>query len=316
MRCAVWVGGNEFRVEERPSPEPGPGEVRVRVHACGVCMTDVHTAEGLLEKREPPFVFGHEWGGTVDAVGPEVIGIEVGARVAGAGQGGFAEHVVRAADRVFPIPSNAAFDDAPFAEPILCCAAAVQNARLRVGSVALVTGAGPMGLILLQLVRRGGAARVIVSEPSAARRALARQLGADEAVDPTKESLPDVIATLTRGVGVDAAFETAGHPVPLDDCLNAVAEGGTVVIVGVNPTTAHLDLPLYRFHRRNLTLRGSYGDHGNGGFGTAVNWLGQLDLRPLISHRFDLADIGEAFDLARSGRGLKVLVSSRIGATS
>jgi L-iditol 2-dehydrogenase len=279
-------------------------------------MTDVHTAEGLLEKRDPPFVFGHEWGGVVDAVGPDVANVEVGARVAGGGQGGFAEQLLRPADRVYPIPANASLDDTPFAEPILCCAAAVQNARLTVGTSVLITGAGPMGLLLLQLARRGGAARVIVSEPSASRRALALQLGADVAVDPTKESLPDAIAAFTRGVGVGAAFETAGSPIPLSDCVNAVAEDGTVVIVGVSPTASRFDLPLYRFHRRNLTLRGSYGDHGSGGFGTVVNWLGQLDVRPLISHRFDLSGVGEAFELARSGRGLKILISSGVGGSA
>jgi len=79
-------------------------------------------------------------------------------------------------------------------------------------------------------------------------------------------------------------------------------------MVGVNPATATLELPLYPFHRKNLTLRGSYAIHGGGGFEQGVNWLGQLELKPIVSHRFGLADIAEAFDVARMGRGLKVVV--------
>jgi threonine dehydrogenase-like Zn-dependent dehydrogenase len=217
--------------------------------------------------------------------------------------------------RVFPIAASASLDETVFVEPLACCLAAVQAANLAVGANVLVTGAGPMGLLTLQLARRGGAARVIVSEPLAARRVVARELGATAVVDPSSESLPEAIAELTGGRGVDAALESAGHPAPLADCLEAVAEGGTVVMVGVNPTPARLDLPLYRFHRRNLTLRGSYGAHGSGDFRAAVNWLGELQLRPIISHRFPLAAVGAAFDLARSGQGLKILVSATGGGT-
>jgi threonine dehydrogenase-like Zn-dependent dehydrogenase len=312
MRAAIWTGGREFAIEERPVPAPGPGEVRVRIHACGVCMTDVHTIEGYFGPPDPPRILGHEWGGVVDAVGPDVTGVEVGAPVACWGRSGFAEWGVVSSDRVFPIPSGASLDEAIFVEPLACCVTAVQIARLDVGALVLITGAGPMGLILLQLVRRSGAARVLVSEPGEARRTLALQLGADAAVDPTRDSLAEAVAAFTRGQGVNAAFETAGHPSPLSDCLSAVAEGGTVVIVGVSPASARLDLPVYQFHRRNLTLRGSYGSHiGTSGFKQAANWVGQLALQPIISHRFDLADIAEAFAVTRSGRGLKVIVESQ-----
>src|SRR5690242_20584134 len=106
MRSAVWAGGNDFRIEELAAIDPGPGQVRVRVHACGVCMTDVHTTEGKLAPVNPPFVFGHEWGGVVEAVGPGVSDLDLGARVAGWGQGGFAELIVAARERVYPIPSG------------------------------------------------------------------------------------------------------------------------------------------------------------------------------------------------------------------
>src|SRR5262245_43331871 len=104
MRCAVWVGGPEFRIEERPAPEPGPGQVRVRVHACGVCLTEVHAIQWLFGESRPPLLMGHEYGGVIDALGPGVPGPAAGTPVACAGRQGYAELAVLAADRVYPIP--------------------------------------------------------------------------------------------------------------------------------------------------------------------------------------------------------------------
>ncbi|MGH2460226.1 MAG: zinc-dependent alcohol dehydrogenase [Chloroflexota bacterium] len=289
-------------------PDIGPGQVRVRVRSCGVCLTDVHRIEGYFGPPDPPRILGHEYGGQIEAVGNGVDGLEAGMTVACWGAQGFAEYSVVPADRAYPIPPDQSLDHAAFTEPIACCVAAVENARLHVGSLVLIAGAGPMGLLTLQLARRGGAARILVSEPNPTRRALALRLGADRAVDPRAESLAEAVASFTRGDGVDAAFDAAGHPDPLGQCLESVAEGGHVVMVGVPPTTAHLDLPLYRFHRRNLTLTGSYGAIRAGAVRAAVNWLGQLDLDALVSHRFPLVEIASAFEIARAGAGLKVLV--------
>jgi threonine dehydrogenase-like Zn-dependent dehydrogenase len=314
-RCAVWTGGREFRIDERPVPEPGPGQVRVRVDACGVCLTDVHRADGYFGAvgehfglQPPPCVLGHEFGGRVDAIGPDVRALEPGMPVACWASGGFADRAIVPAERAFWIPAGVPADEAVFVEPIACCVTAVQNGRIPPGGTVLVTGAGPMGLIVLQLARRGGAARVLVSEPNPRRRELAARLGADRTIDPGATSLVDAVRELAPAGKVDVAFEAAGHPSPLRDCLAAVADNGTVVMVGVPPATAHLDLELYPFHRRNLTLTGTYGASGSQAFRSAVNWLGQLDLASLVSHRFALEEIADAFDVARQGAGLKVLV--------
>jgi threonine dehydrogenase-like Zn-dependent dehydrogenase len=310
MRCAVWTGGREFRIEERPAPEPGPGQVRVRVHACGVCLTDVHAIDGLLRETLPPAVLGHEFGGVVDALGPGVSGLSPGAAVACAARGGFAEQVVLPATGAFPLPAGVPVEESAFVEPILCCNTAVQNAALPMGGTVLLTGAGPMGLLTLQLARRGGASWAVVSEPDPARRALAARLGADAVLDPTQTDVRGAVYDLTAGRGVDAAFECAGRPEPLADCLRSVVREGAVVMVGVNARTAGLDLNLYDFHYRALRLIGSYGGAGRSGFAGATRWLGRLDLAPLISHRCDLDGIAQAFELARAGTGMKVLVGA------
>ncbi len=308
MRCGVWVGENRFEVQERPAPAPAHGQVRVRVKACGVCLTEVHSIQGAFGPSQPPRVMGHEIGGVVDLLGPEVSGIALGAPVACAGRGGFAEYVVVPAESVFPIPANVPVEEAAFVEPVLCCSTAVQNANLPMAADVLVTGAGPMGLILLQLARRGGAARIIVSEPRSRRRELARQLGADEVIDPASVHVVARVRELTGGRGVDAAFETAGVPQPLADCVAAATQGGAIVLVGVNGRAARLEVELYDFHFRDLRLIGSYGGAGRGGIRAPAGWHGQIQVQPLISHRFGLADLGDAFAVARDGRGCKVLV--------
>src|SRR6185503_13570004 len=100
----IWLGDDHFEVQERPTPVPGPGEVRVCVTACGVCLTEVHSIQGAFGPSTPPRLMGHEFGGIVDRLGPDVTSVAIGTPVACAGRGGFAQSVVVPADRVFPIP--------------------------------------------------------------------------------------------------------------------------------------------------------------------------------------------------------------------
>jgi threonine dehydrogenase-like Zn-dependent dehydrogenase len=184
----------------------------------------------------------------------------------------------------------------------------VKVGSIPIGGTILVTGAGSIGLQLLQLARHSGAARAIVSEPNPARRPQALRLGADLVIDPREGTLAETVRTATHGRGVAVAFETAGNPIPLADCIANVADRGTVVMVGVHPVAARLDFNLYPFHRRNLTLRGSYGVSGPDDVRAAVNWLGRIDFDSLISHRFALTDVAEAFEVARRGQAGKVMV--------
>ena len=323
MRQLMWLGGSTQQVQECPTPVPGPGEVRVKVHACGVCMTEVHYDDGLFAPLEPPpWVWGHEWGGTVDALGPGVTGIEVGMAVSGSGRGGFAEYVVLPAANVVPLPPGVPLDACIFVEPLACCYASVRAADPKPGMRALVTGAGPMGQMTAQLTRLAGG-EVLVSDPDERCRALAAELGAVATVDPLRESVADAVracagahgadgASLPPGAGdpggVDIALEAAGSASALADCIDAVRPGGTIVMVGVAPDSATLPFPIWRFHRRQLTLKGVYGSGGIAAFHEAVALLPQLDLTRMISHRFGLGEIDEAYDLARSGQRGKLLV--------
>jgi threonine dehydrogenase-like Zn-dependent dehydrogenase len=309
MRQVMWLGGDRMELRECARPEPGPGEIRVRVHACGICMTEVHFADGSVPSSvEPPCVLGHEWSGTVDATGPGVTQFALGDPVAGSNRAAFADYLVLPVERTIAVPAGVSLDAVTFLEPVACCVASVDAAPLGAGETALVTGAGPMGQVIVQLLRMAGM-RVIVSEPSEQRRTLALRLGADATIDPVRESLADAIARLTGGHGVAAAWETAGRPAPLNDCLNAVRPRGAVVMVGVNGSSEELSIPLFRFHRRQNRLLSVYGASSFETFRSAMALMPGLNLDPLISHRFALSETGQAFELARSGRASgKVLV--------
>ena len=293
-----------FEVRSFPLTPPGPGEVQVRVSACSVCLTEVHFTDGYYDELDAPARLGHEYCGVVVAAGPGVTSPAVGRLVAGFDAfGGFGEVVTAPAGLFVPLPDGLPADRGCLLEPVSCCVYAVRRGAVPTGATVLVTGAGSNGLLIAQLARVAGAGRVIVSEPDPRRRGQALALGADDVIDPAAGPLAEALG----GEPIGVAFESAGSLGALRDCLDAVADDGRVVMFGVHRDTSILRLPLYGFHYRNLTLIGSFGADRQAA-GEAAALLPALDLDPLVSHRFGLADIGAAFDAARSGAGLKVIV--------
>jgi 2-desacetyl-2-hydroxyethyl bacteriochlorophyllide A dehydrogenase len=304
MRSAQWTGST-FQVDELAHPEPGPGEISVRVAACGVCVTEVHFVDGYYDSRsfDIPARMGHEFGGVVEAVGPGVDlapGTLVGAFGA---MGGFGEVAVAPADAFRRVSPDLPPHLAAFLEPVAACANAVIRARIPLGATVLVTGGGSNGLIITQLARRAGAARVVVSEPDPGRRAAALELGADMGVDPSATPIREAL----DGEPIDVAIDSTGFLPALSDCLAAVKKDGTVVMFGVSRESARLELPLLDFHLRDTTLVASMGasDEASRASGAL---LGSLDLEPIVSHRYSLDQVNDAFETARTGAGLKVLV--------
>ena len=201
MRAAIWHGGRRFEIETRPLPPLAPSEVRVRVDSCGVCLTEVHGVDDLLPMAAPLRLLGHEYGGVVTAVGSGVTGVEPGKVVACEGREGYAEYCTLPAERIHPLPPGVPAEHAAYVEPMQCCLAAERHAQVPLGASVLITGAGPMGLLVLQIVRQRQAGRAIVSEPNPARRALARTLGAAHVVDPRAAPVREVVMDVTRDGG-------------------------------------------------------------------------------------------------------------------
>jgi L-iditol 2-dehydrogenase len=170
----------------------------------------------------------------------------------------------------------------------------------------VVLGGGLMGLLTMALSRSRGARTAVLSDPLASRRSLAERLGADLTLDPTREDLAAAVARLTAGRGADVVCEAVGKPELVAEAVRLARPRGIVQLVGVNPPGSRLPADLFDFHFRELTLLGAYG-RGTA-FRRALAWLARAPVAELITARFPLAGIAEAFAHAAAGHGMKTVV--------
>jgi L-iditol 2-dehydrogenase len=329
VKVATWRGGSRFTIDEAPDPVPGPGQVVVAVSAAGICGTDVHATQGLFPWT-PPMVLGHEYSGVVREVGRGVSRGLIGRPVAcepsfGCGSclhcrngrvsqcakatrvGGFAERATLPASCVYPLPKGLDPVTAALAEPAACCLSGLEMFRMPKSATVVVMGGGIMGLLTMVLARRRGATRLVLSDPLAERREIARKLGARVVVDPTGESLYDRVMALTDGSGADVVCEAVGKPELVAEALTMVKPTGVLQLVGVNPKGSRLPLDLYDVHFREISLHGAYG-RGTA-FRRALALLPKLGVKRLVGTRFPLDRIEDAFAHATAGRGAKTVIT-------
>ena len=329
MKVATWRGAARFTIDDVPDPAPGPGQALVAVHAAGICGTDVHATQGLFPWK-PPLVMGHEYTGVVQDVGRGVsrrlIGRTVGCEPSyGCGQcadcaegrvsqcprctrvGGFAERVVLPVGCLHALPRGLDPVTAAMTEPAACCLANLEQFPMPRGATAVVIGGGIMGLLTMVLARRRGAGRLVVSDPLAERRAMAKRVGASVVVDTTREDLRERVLGLTRGRGADVVCEAVGKPALVAESLTLVRPGGVVQLVGVNPKGSTLPLDLYDVHFREIRIHGAFGRGGS--YRRALALMPKLRVKPLVTARFPLDRIEEAFAHATAGRGVKTMIT-------
>jgi L-iditol 2-dehydrogenase len=329
MKVATWQGGSRFTLDEAPEPTPGAGQVLVEVRTAGICGTDVHATQGLFPWT-PPLVMGHEYSGVVVGAGRRVPRTLIGRAVAcepgwGCGEcaecrarrvshcvrltraGGFAERVVLPAHAVHPVPEGLDPVTAALTEPAACCLAGLETFRMPKDATVLVVGGGIMGLLTMAIARRRGAARAILSDPLAERREVARGLGADHVIDPTRENLRERVLELTHGRGADVSCEAVGKPALVAETMTLARPKGIVLLVGVSPKGQPLPVDLYEFHYRELSLHCAYGRGAS--FRRALALMPALDVSALVTAHFPLDRIEEAFAHAALGRGVKTVVT-------
>jgi D-arabinose 1-dehydrogenase-like Zn-dependent alcohol dehydrogenase len=262
MRAARYHGpGDSLCLEEVPIPQPGAGEALVRVRAAGVCHTELHFLSGVLNLGVAPLTLGHEMAGEVAKVGPEVASVRPGDRVivyyyVGCGachwcrtgqenlcdalvaeygfvsDGGLAEYVKVPARNLVKLPASLSFEEAA----TLGCSAttaihAASLARLAPGDVALVYGFGGVGAALVQYCDLAGA-RVIAVGRSPAKLQLARDLGAEAAIDAGREDVPARVRELTGGQGADVVFELVGTAESMPKAVASLRKRGRLVFIG------------------------------------------------------------------------------------
>ena len=301
MRIAALRGPEAFAIEQTELPSVAQDEVLVRVVGSGVCASEL---EAWLEGPPPGEVRypGHEVSGVVHQVGAGVDSLAVGDRVGvWVTERGFAEYVAVRAAYCFPA-GDGPLDEA-LAEPIACAVNAVEAADVRLGDDVVVIGAGFMGNLVQRLVSLRGPRRLLVAD--ARRDALDRagQIGATQLVDVTQESLPDAVRALTDGRGADVAFECTGTQPALVTCGETTRMSGTIAIVGFHQG-APREIPLgywnwmaFRivnghFRDRAVIMRGM-------SVGMRLLSSGVLSMDGLVTHRFPLERINEAFAALR-----------------
>lgn len=291
MKAAVFYGGPDIRVEERPVPEPGPGEVLVRVRSAGICGSDLHGYRGsspwqVREERQVGRQDGHELAGEIAAVGVGVSGLVVGQRVGiepehliGCGQcaycrrgdthlcasrgvrhgerhgsHGFSQYDVCVATNVHPLPDSVSLDAAAILDCYACGVHAVRHARVRPYQTVAILGTGAIGLTLGQVLRQSGAGRVVVvgTRPEPLARAMAAG-AADSTIAASIEEPVAAVLERTDGDGADVVFETVGGNAPtLDQAIQMARRGGIVCILGIFTRKPELDVATA--YRKELTI--------------------------------------------------------------
>jgi threonine dehydrogenase-like Zn-dependent dehydrogenase len=282
-------------------PRPRPGEVLVQVVGSGVCASELEPWQAGPPDTTPRYL-GHEVSGVVSEVGPDVTTYEVGDRVGvWVTERGFAEYAAVPAQHCFPA-GDGPLDEA-LAEPIACAVNAVELADVRLGDDVVVVGAGFMGQLVQRLVALRGVRSLVVADLRADARAQAGAAGATRVVDPSLESLPDAVREVTAGRGADITFECTGSQPALVACGETTRMSGKVAIVGYHQGTPR-QLPLGYWNWMAFTIvNGHFRDPVTilRGMEVGMRLLSsrRLSLTDLVTHRFPLEEIDQAFATLR-----------------
>lgn len=338
MKTARGVGNIELRDIEKPVP--GRGEALIEVAASGICGTDMHIRQDH-SFYTPPVVLGHEYAGNVVELGEGVSNIRVGDRVTSpatqyCGQcyqcknahvnrctaenkkilgvsmanGGFAKYVAVPEYVLHKIPDGLSLEEAALAEPAACVVRCVaERSPIAPGDVVVVQGPGTMGLIATQVAKAMGASKVIVTGITSDewRFEIAKSVGADMTIDVLTEKDPvGVVAGLTDCAGADVVIEASGSAAARRQALEFVKMTGHVTLLGTQGTNT--DLYLDHIVEKELSMTGSWGT-------LPSTWVltlrlmasGQVDVKPLITHRLSLDEWEKGFDLMEKQQAIKVL---------
>jgi L-iditol 2-dehydrogenase len=331
MRAAVLVEPGRIEMEERPVPTPGPGDVLIRVSSVGVCGSDTHYyREGRVGGFvvEAPLVLGHEAAGTIVGVGDSVDPARIGERVSIEPQrpdpdseetrrghynlcphmrffatppvdGALCDYVTIGTEFAHPVPDSVSDDAAALCEPLSVGIAAVRKAGLDGRSRVLITGAGPIGIVVIQLARAYGATEIVASDPDQARRDRALAFGATQVLDPSAERVGEL--------GVDAFIDASGAAVAVADGIRAVRPAGRVVLVGSGAES--MELPTQVIQNRELVLTGVFRYANTWPTAIALVESGRVDLDAMVTAHFPLERAADALDSDRVPGSVKSVVT-------
>ncbi len=330
MKAAVITGVGRAEVSQVPDPTPGPREVVVRVAACGICGTDLHILQGEFAPTLP-IVPGHEFAGEIVALGNQVSDasrLRVGDRVAvdpslfcnecyycRRGQnnlcdnwnaigvskpGGAAEYAVAPFANCVLLPDHVRTEDAALIEPLSCAVRGYDVLKSQLANTVLIYGSGTMGLMMLELAKRVGAASVDMVDLNADRLDTAKQLGVTAAARTADE--------LDRPRGWDLVIDATGNAAAIQDGLGRVGKGGTFLQFGVSDYAARATIEPYRIYNQEITITGSMAVLHSYERAAALFADGVIDPEVFISDRLPLDDYPAALDRFAAGIGRKIQV--------
>jgi L-iditol 2-dehydrogenase len=327
MKALVFIGPGEMAVQDRPEPRPGPGDVVVAVRASGICGSDVHGYLGRTGRRHPGMVMGHEAAGEILEAGPDVGSLKAGDRVVlrsvlacgacdacrrgqsnicassrGLGMhfdGAYAERIVVPAALAVQLPGPLTYEQGALVEPLAVALHAVSITPLEAADVVVIVGAGSIGLLTLLAIGRDRAGAVIVTDRSAHRLAVARDLGASLAIDVGTTDPVAAVQDLTGGHGADVVFEAVGISATVAQSIALARPGGQVTWIG--NCAPVVELPMQEMVTRELTLRGSYAFTGEFEEAIDAQVAGRIDVRRLIERRAPLDEAPALFRELGSG---------------
>lgn len=343
MKALLLTAPSKLELVDFPAPEPAADEVVIRVHACGICGSDIHGWDGSSGRRNPPLIMGHEAAGEVIATGSAVTAWKPGDRVTfdstiscgkcpscRAGQvnlcenrrvvgvapaeyrqhGAFAEMLAVPGRILYRVPDTLSFEQAAMVEPVSIAIHAVQRTTITPGSTAVVIGSGMIGLLVIQALRWAGARQIVAVDLVDSRLALARQLGATHTINSGSTDTAEEIARITDNRGADIAFEVVGFTPTVNLAIATVKRGGTVVLVGnLSPKTQ--DFPLQAIVTKELTVLGSCSSAGEYPLCLDLIAQGKIEVKPMIETVAPLADGANWFQRLSAkdgGRYMKVIL--------
>lgn len=287
MKSAVFYGKHDLRVENSPMPKVGLEDILIQVKACGICGTDVHIYEGDKGAAEvtPPTILGHEFSGVIAEVGSNVTKYKVGDRVCidpncycgkcdfcrngiahyctdmiGYGttvNGGFAEYCSVNQRQVYKLGDNTTFEQGAMTEPVACCLHGMDMCNIHPGSNVVVIGGGMIGLLMLQLSKLAGAARVALLEPVESKRVVAKKLGADVLIDPINENVEEELKKAGM-TWVNTVIECVGKTATIQQAIDIVGNKGTVMMFGLTKPDDTIAVKPFQIFQKEIELKSSF----------------------------------------------------------
>ncbi len=337
MRAVVIDAPHTVAVREIPDPVVGPRDMLVRVHATGICGTDLHILEGEFPLATYPNLPGHELAGEIVEVGAEVrddpandfrVGDRVGidptlnctecffckrgqynlcenfGAVGLTYPGGFAEYVSVPVRTAYRLPDTMSYATGAMIEPVCCAVRGFHRLSPQIGESYLIYGAGPMGLINAQMARFNGASAVAMIDINEGRLERARdQFG----IEHVATSLEDLRSLAPRGF--DNVIEATGVTKVASMAMDAVIRGGKLLLFGVCPPGQKAEYEAYRIYNQEITIMGTMAVRNSYGPALDILATGKIDADRMVSHTLPLADFEEAVDIAKRGAGMKVQVA-------